>query len=330
MKKWIDSVLSSEKVMAMPVMTHPGIEEIGVSVREAVSDGKLQYQAIKALADRYPSAACTTIMDLTVEAEAFGAEINFPENDIPTVVGRLVCDAAGVEALSIPSLSSGRVPQCLLASKLAADNIKDRPVFAGCIGPFSLAGRLYDMSEIMMAIYIEPDTIMNLLDKCTTFLIAYCRALKATGAAGVIMAEPASGLLSDEDCLVYSTEYVKKIVEAVQDDNFTLILHNCGNTGHCTPSMIASGAAALHFGNRADMAEALRTVPDNILVMGNLDPVSVLQQSGPEEVYRATQNLLEQTAGHRNFVLSTGCDLPPRVPQANLQAFFEALSDFNK
>lgn len=71
---------------------------------------------------------------------------------------------------------------------LTAKNITDRPVLAGCIGPYSLAGRLYDMSEIMMLIYINPEAANTLLRKCTDFIIRYCMALKATGVNGVVMA----------------------------------------------------------------------------------------------------------------------------------------------
>ena len=330
MKKWIESLMAAPKRVAVPIMTHPGIEYIGRTVREAVTDGEVHFEAIRALAERYPSAASTVIMDLTVEAEAFGAKILIPEHEIPTVTERLVSDAASVEALEVPSLDKGRVPEFLKANRLSAEQITDRPVLAGCIGPFSLAGRLYDMSEIMVAIYIEPEVIMALLDKCTAFLIDYCKALKATGVAGVVMAEPAAGLLSDEDHMMYATPYVKQIVDAVQDDDFTVILHNCGNMGQCTHAMVECGARALHFGNLVDIPQALQEVPEEMLVMGNLDPVNVMQQATPEAVAAATTDLLEKTAGAKNFVLSTGCDLPPEVPEANIQAFFEALEKFNE
>ena len=322
--------MASDKRVAVPIMTHPGIEYIGKTVREAVTDGQVHFEAIKALAERFPSAASTVIMDLTVEAEAFGAKILIPEEEIPTVTERLVADAASVEALQIPSLEAGRVPEYLKANRLAAEHITDRPVLAGCIGPFSLAGRLYDMSEIMVAIYIEPDVIMALLDKCTAFLIDYCKALKATGVAGVVMAEPAAGLLSNEDHQMYATPYVKQIVDAVQDDDFTVILHNCGNTGQCTGAMVETGAAAMHFGNLVDIPQALTEVPEHMLVMGNLDPVGIFKQGTPEQVAAATTDLLEKTRGAKNFVISSGCDLPPAVPEANLEAFFGAVEAYNK
>lgn len=310
-------------------MTHPGIELTGQTVRQAVTDGQAHSDAICALNGKFPSAAVTAIMDLTVEAEAFGAQVLFSDNEIPNIIGRLVTDKESVQALEVPGLDAGRVREYLKANRITAELIKDKPVYGGCIGPFSLAGRLFDMTELMMAIYLEPDTVTLLLDKCTEFILKYVQAMKETGISGVIMAEPAAGLISDDDCNTYSTAYVKKIVEAVQDDSFIVILHNCGNTGHCTGAMVNSGAKGLHFGNRADMAEALRVCPEDLLVMGNIDPVGIMQQASPEKVKEETLALLEATAQWDNFILSTGCDVPPQTPFENISAFYEALEEFN-
>lgn len=310
----------------MPVMTHPGIEALGYTVKQAVTDGNIQYKAIQYVADNFDTIACMAMMDLTVEAEAFGAAINLPDHEIPTVSERLLADAAAIDALQVPDLTAGRIPQFLLANKLAAQNIHSKPVFSGCIGPFSLAGRLYDMSEIMVAIYIEPDAMLQLLQKCTDFLIDYCKALKETGTHGVIIAEPAAGLLANDECQTYSTDFVKQIVDAVQDDTFTVILHNCGNTGQCTQAMVASGANALHFGNAIDMQQVLAECPSHIIVMGNLNPVGVFKQGTVESVRSETEALLQLTAAHPNFVISSGCDLPPFVPEENIRVFLETVS----
>ncbi len=145
-------------------------------------------------------------MDLTVEAEKLsGQRLSFRKVRCPVVSGRVLADEAAIEKLEIPALNKGRIPEYLKANMLTARNITDRPVFAGCIGPYSLAGRLYDMSEIMMLIYINPEAANTLLRKCSDFITRYCMALKATGVNGVIMAEPAAGLLSNEDCLQYSS-----------------------------------------------------------------------------------------------------------------------------
>lgn len=325
----MSSLIRDKKVAAIPVMTHPGIELTGNTVLEACSDGNIHFNAIKALADKYPTAAASVIMDLTVEAEAFGADISFTDNEVPAVIGHLLDSAADIRVLEVPSLKAGRVPQYLKANLLAARAITDRPVIGGCIGPFSLAGRLYDMSEIMMLIYQDPEAAHLLLSKCTKFISKYCKALKECGVNAVMMAEPAAGLMSDEDCKRFSSDYVKSIVEEVQDDYFSVILHNCGNTGHCTKAMVSTGSAGYHFGNKCDMTEVSRDVPPTALTMGNLDPVSLFKDATPEQMSEETTHLLEAMREFPNFVLSSGCDTPPHTPMENIDAFFEALEKFN-
>jgi uroporphyrinogen decarboxylase len=314
----------------MPVMTHPGIELNGNTVREAVSKGKVHAEAVIKLTQAYQSVAACTIMDLTTEAESFGAEIAFSDEAVPAVVGHMLTDVKSINELQVPSLSAGRIPQYLKANLLAARAIQDRPVFAGCIGPFSLAGRLYDMSEIMVLIYEHPDEAHTLLAKCTQFIEKYCEALKQTGVNGVLMAEPAAGLMSNDDCKTFSSAYVKYIVNKVQDDNFIVVLHNCGNQGHCTEAMVETGAAAYHFGNKCQMEEVIKEVPPTALAMGNLDPVSLFKDGTPEQMRKATLDLLEKTRQYPNFVLSSGCDTPPHTPIENVNEFFKALDDWNK
>ena len=43
------------------------------------------------------------------------------------------------------------------------------------------------------------------------------------------MAEPLAGVLSPVLATEFSSTYVKKIVTAVQDENFMVVYHNCGN-----------------------------------------------------------------------------------------------------
>ena len=330
MQQWAAGIIRDRMVAAVPVMTHPGIELNGHTVREAVSDGRVHFEAVTTLTRRYPSAAAATIMDLTTEAEAFGARIAFSDDAVPAVSSRLLPTPDSIYHLPVPSLSAGRIPQYLKANLLAARAITDRPLLAGCIGPFSLAGRLYDMSEIMVLIYEHPDAAHTLLEKCTEFILKYCLALKATGANGVVMAEPAAGLMSDDDCMTFSSQYVSRIVQRVQDDSFMVVLHNCGNTGHCTKAMVATGAAAYHFGNKCNMQEVIRDVPPTALAMGNIDPVSVFKDGSPDQMRQTVTSLLNAMRPYPNFVLSSGCDTPPHTPLANIDAFFQALADYNK
>lgn len=330
MSEWMEKLLNSRVRISIPIMTHPGIEMIGKRVVDAVRDGEIHAQAICRLAEVYPTVATTAIMDLTLEAEAFGCRIEFQEDDMPHILGRLLTSAQDIERLQVPDLSDGRIGEYLKANKLTVERGLDKPVLAGAIGPFSLTGRLYDVSEIMMSCYLEPDAVHLLLRKCTDFILAYCRELKAVGCSGVVIAEPAAGLLSNDDCLEFSSEYVRRLVTELQDDTFMIVLHNCGNRGHCTEAMLSTGANAFHFGNAIDLVETLKVCPKDKLILGNVDPVGVMKLMNPGEIHAFVTHLLESTAEFENYILSTGCDLPPHVPTAHIEAFFDALSVFNR
>ncbi len=53
MENWIKTIIQKQEVVAIPVMTHPGIELNGKTVREAVSNGTVHYEAVMTLCERY-------------------------------------------------------------------------------------------------------------------------------------------------------------------------------------------------------------------------------------------------------------------------------------
>ena len=326
MKAWMDGMRQGGRKAALPILSFPCVSLLGISVRQLISDSERQAEGMRRVAERVPSAAAVSLMDLSVEAECFGAQVRFSDNEVPTVVGRLIHDTDEADELTVPAVGSGIYVEAI---RRAAQIITDRPVLAGMIGPFSLAARLLDVSEIMADCYDEPEMVETVLQKATAFLIEYARAYKAAGADGIMMAEPVAGLLSPSLEEEFSSPYVKQIVDAVQDDSFAVIYHNCGdNTPRMLDSILSTGAAAYHFGNAVSMRQMLEKIPADTVVMGNLDPAAVLRMGDAETVRRATRELMADCAAFPNFVPSSGCDMPPLTPWENIDAFFEAVEDF--
>ena len=69
-------------------------------------------------------------------------------------------------------------------------------------------------------------------------------------------------------------------------------------------------------------------MPGDVLTMGNVDPAGQLRLGTPESVRNATLELLEKCCGYPNFVISSGCDIPPATPWENIEAFFDAVKEF--
>jgi len=315
----------------LPILSFPCIQLMDITVKDLISNSDTQAKGIKLICDRTQSAAAVSLMDLSLEAECFGSEIKFSDGEVPTVVGSIVTDMESAESLKVPPIGTGRTSIYLDTAKKAAEMITDRPFFGGTIGPFSLASRLVGVSEAMIYCYEESDMMHLVLSKATAFLISYIKEYKKTGVNGIVMAEPVTGMLSPDLARDFSEPYVKKINEAVKDENFIMIYHNCGNsTIHMIDSILATGADAYHFGNAIEMEQMMRHIPENIIAMGNISPAEQFNGGTPDSIRQVTLDLLTKCAKYPNFIISSGCDIPPLSPWANIDAFFAAVQEFYK
>ena len=320
---WLACLASQQK--PLPLLSFPGIRFLGdVNVRQMVCNSGLQAKCMKAVADRVDAAAAVSFMDLSVEAEAFGAQVLFFGDDVPAVCGSLVTDEDAAQALPTPAVGAGRTGVYIDAIRMAKEQITDRPVLAGAIGPFSLAGRLVDVSEAMYLCYDEPELLHTLLRKCTAFSIDYIRALRQAGADGVVLAEPLAGLISPDQEREFSAPYVRRIVQAVQEASFPVIYHNCGNYAYLmTDSIRENGCMAYHFGDSVDLQQMLDRMGPDKLILGNISPSVQFRNGTPETMVRAVRELLGTCGSYANFIPSSGCDVPPGSPWENIEAFFE-------
>ncbi len=326
MRRFEHAVLTSPHPLPVPVLTFPGGRLIEATVRDLVHDPIRQSRAQLALRDRFGLPVLLSAMDLSTEAEEFGATILFSQEEVPTVTGRLITDLQTVAALPVPSVGGKRTMVYLKTIEHLARQKGDSPLLGGIIGPFSLAGRLFGVSEALLATAMEPEMITALVEKVTGFLTEYARKFREAGADGILMAEPTAGLMSPSSAAEFSSPYVKRIREAVESDDFCLILHNCGARIAHLDATLASGTTAVHFGKPMDLANTLARTPPSILVGGNLDPAEVFVGGTPADVAAKTESLLATAAGHANFFISSGCDIPYSVPMENLAAFFDTVA----
>lgn len=328
MDEWLKQIRIKKNKRAMPVLTFPAIQLLNTSVEKLISDSNLQSEALKLINQRCHPLAIMGFMDLSVEAEAFGANIRFSEDEVPTVVGSIIKSEEDAINLKVPKVGAKRTQIYLDAMKKAKQEIKDCPVFAGCIGPFSLAGRLLGVSEAMICCYDEPEMVHLVLKKATEFLINYLQAYKDLGIDGVFMAEPLAGILSPNLCDEFSSNYVKEIVSALDDDSFLVAYHNCGNnTLKMVDTILSIGCRLYHFGNAISIEQMLKLMPKDVMVMGNIDPVS-LKDASKEDVIAATNALLEAVGDVDNFVISSGCDIPPLAKWENIDAFMKTAQEY--
>lgn len=326
MKKTVKSLLQ-HKDKTVPILSFPSAQLLGISVKELISSAARQAEGMQAIASRCPVGASLNMMDLSVEAEAFGAKIRVSEKENPTVEKGVIDDIGDAASVVVPAVGAGRTGICVEGVRLAKRQLGEKPVFCGAIGPYSLAGRLFDMTELMMECFDSPDEVKILLGKCASFIASYIKAFQEAGADGVILAEPAAGLLSPDLAEEFSTPFVKEIFDEVNREDFVVCYHNCGRSaGDMIPSLAALHVDIYHFGNAVDLPRALSEMPADRVVMGNVDPV-LFRLGTPEQIRAEVQRVYDECAACPNFMISSGCDIPAASSWENIDAYFEKVKE---
>ena len=90
----------------------------------------------------------------------------------------------------------------------------------------------------------------------------------------------------------------------------------------------ALGAAGYHFGDAIHLADMLPGAPKDALVMGNVSPSAQFRNGTPESMEEATMRVMAECSAYPNFLVSSGCDIPPLSSWENIDAFFASAEKF--
>lgn len=140
MYQWIEDLRKAKVKKSMPILSFPGTQLIGATVRDVCTNSDLQADMMKAVADRAPTLAAVGLMDLSVEAECFGSNVVKNPDRYPHHPRS--ADHRPFPSGKFESARSGRgsVAGCIRGHRKTFETRDRPPVFAGCVGPFSLAG----------------------------------------------------------------------------------------------------------------------------------------------------------------------------------------------
>jgi uroporphyrinogen decarboxylase len=76
-----------------------------------------------------------------------------------------------------------------------------------------------------------------------------------------------------------------------------------------------------------DIGRAIRSVESDVILAGNLDPTAIFHKGSTVEAYDATKTLLKLVDGYKNFIPSSGCDIPPGSSVKNIEVFFKTVRE---
>ncbi|MFA5291508.1 MAG: uroporphyrinogen decarboxylase family protein [Phycisphaerae bacterium] len=324
---------TEKKRLAAPLVGFPGCDLLNMSIKVAQQNYGMHYNCIEALVSQLKPDAAFMMMDLSVEANALGLPVRFPTHESSTVEHHPINNVDDLDYLRrINILHDARIQSYIKTIEMMKLGLPDNVlVGAYVIGPVTLAGLLEGAQQVAMDSILDPEKLDELCKFSTSIIIEYARSLVNAGADMICILEPTGVILGPQQFERFSGQYVNHILQIYRYAGVDTIYHICGNTMHLIDGMVKSGVGALSVDSPetgVNIVKMLEKVPQKVVVIGNVNPTKIMKDGSPELVAETTKDLLEKTAKYPNFILSTGCDLPPGTPLKNMQVFMETARNF--
>ncbi len=311
-----------------PLVTFPGLSLTGCSVKLAQQNFGEHFKVVKAVADTFHPDLIFPLMDLSVEANAIGSYTVFPRDETASVLNG---------DFNIAELSAGERVNISFDTRLLGyvETMKMMSIGlpveilrgAYVTGPYTLAALLMGAEEAAAATIERRELLHEVCSFAMGKIQQYVRLLVASGAQLVCVLEPSAVMLGPGQFQEFSAEYVRRMCEVCTQGEVSVLYHICGNSMHIVDAMAESGVDALSLDSPdagVDLPAVAERVGDKVVVIGNINPTGRILHGTSADVEKDVLRLLDDMKACRNFVLSTGCDLPQETPIENIKTFMEA------
>lgn len=318
---FLDMVMTRSGRLVAPLAGYPGVRLAGRSVREGLNDAAAQLESLGALEERLRPDIVFPLLDLTVEAESMGLGVDFHEKMPPRLAEQKLPKLERFYELGLPDPEkSARMPLFLEVAE-GLSRGEGRMSGAYVTGPFTLLAQLMGTEELLDRVRLG-DTLTEPIAFTTSVVGEYAAALAAR-VEMVVVVDPTAEALSAEDYASLYRPYISGLAGIIRSSGAICLLHVCGDVTHLLEELTLTGAEGICLDSRVNLQREIERMPSNVVVMGNIDPKRVMQRGTPEDVRWEVRRLLRNTSKARNFVLSTGCDVPVDTPVRNLEAMME-------
>jgi MtaA/CmuA family methyltransferase len=184
-------------------------------------------------------------------------------------------------------------------------------------GPCQAAADLRGINTLMLDFYDDPGFVRNLFSFVLNLAVRFGEAQLEAGADIIGIGDPAASLVGPQFYRQYVWPYERRLVESIHAKGGWARLHICGDTRRILQDIGTLGCDIVDIDSKVPLAEARQKMGTRQLLLGGLDPVRVLQQGTPEQIWRVVAECHRQ-AGSR-YILGAGCEVPPGTPADNLR-----------
>ncbi len=319
-----------DRIPNMSLVMQFAADHIGAPLAQYYQDYNVLCEANFKTVETYQLDLMDVISDPFRETADFGAQIEFPDDDLPVCVAVPLNDPADLASLPMPDpLKPGnRMRDRVDAIRLFHAQVGGTyPVQGWIEGALAEAADLRGVTRLLYDLYDRPEWLHKLLEHCTAVAIDFALAQIEAGATTIGLGDAIASQIGPRGYRQFALPYEQRIFAAIRHAGAIPRLHICGDTTQIVKDMARSGAQILDLDWQVDLAQARQAVDEvdpAICLCGNFDPVAVLFAGTPDQVTAATHHC--RAVGGDNWLAQPGCEIPRRTPPANLNTFSAALT----
>jgi uroporphyrinogen decarboxylase len=273
-------------------------------------------------------------VDDCIEFEALGVGSVGSGNVLRATTDYLPATRETLNGLRIPDFRrEGRGPAYLEAISRIRDTFGDEKVVVGrTAAPFSAVGLLYGITQSMTMPYDDPQFLRDTMGFLADLQIEFGQQQQAAGAHAIWFGDCNAGshLMSVSHYLEFAFPYADRVAAAYQEMGLLIFYHASEDDPRFLREMSRLHVSAVSIGEHGDVAAAKADplIGGRMCLLGNVDPIKVLQLGTPEEVRQATLPLLQQVSPQGGHLINSGEMIPRATPEENMRAYVETIKRF--
>jgi len=309
----------------MPITMMLACDQIGARYRDYCTDHRVLVEGQIRTADTFGFDYVNTMSDPAREAADCGATVEYFDQQPVAIVEdqALLADKSKLASVKIPDpLGGGRMTNGIEALALFKNRMDREKIIEGWVeGPIAEAADLRGINTLMTDFFDEPAFVRDLFAFVIELELAFAREQVKAGADIIGVGDAAASLVGPQIYNEFVWPYEKQLVDGIHALGAQVRLHICGNTRRILEGIGRLGCDIVDLDSLAPLHEARQKMGAGQLLLGNVNPVSVLRNGTPESVAAAMRECHQQ-AGAR-YIVGAGCEVPRDTPPENLRAMCE-------
>lgn len=313
-----------DRLPAMPITMMFAADQLSVKYRQYVTDHRTLVEAQLLTAKRFGFDHVSVISDPAREAADLGAEVEFYDDHPPAIneSRALLSEKARLLDLEIPNpFETPRMSDRIKAVERFKSHDEDHFIEGWIEGPCAMGADLRGINNLMLDFYDDPSFVIDLFEFSIAMEQRFAEAQWQAGADIIGVGDAASSLVGPRFYRDFVWGYQNKLIDGLHAKGIRVRLHVCGKTRKLYEGMGRLGCAIIDLDWMNPMDEARATMGPEQMLLGNIDPVAVLKNGTPDDVYRGVAECHRQS-GER-FIVGAGCEIPQGTPPKNVQAMIE-------